>query len=80
MSLSRRLSALNDHDDDIMEEEDVLGTPGAKKKGNDEPETPMPARSAKRAGRASKGAPLTLRDQEKARATSYDICVVLISI
>ncbi|KAI5899088.1 uncharacterized protein SCHCODRAFT_02604140 [Schizophyllum commune H4-8] len=65
MSLSRRLSALNDHDDDIMEEEDVLGTPGAKKKGNDEPETPMPARSAKRAGRASKGAPLTLRDQEK---------------
>ncbi|TRM57015.1 microtubule associated-domain-containing protein [Schizophyllum amplum] len=65
MSLSRRLSALNDHDDDVLEEDDVLGTPGARKKGDVGPETPMPVRSAKRSGRASKGAPLTLRDQEK---------------
>lgn len=67
-SLSSRLNMLNDEGDDGLGDGDVLDTPGAeKKRWPDAPETPGAVSRSKRTKGDGKGAPLTLRDQEKVR-------------
>ncbi|KAH9483481.1 Spindle pole body protein pcp1 [Psilocybe cubensis] len=66
-SLSSRLDMLNDDGDEPMGGDgDVLDTPSAeKKRWTDAPETPGAVSRSKRSKGEGKGAPLTLRDQEK---------------